>query len=131
MVEWEGWEVEVLIDFKYVMLFLSYEYKNKVFFYLCMFFKIKDIMEDGLVGKVGIKFEDQIIGLDGQFMFWFIDFVRVICGKDGVEVDFIVLWNIFDILQFSLIIMENGMIGVEWVFVGELFGIKCKEYSFV
>lgn len=87
------------------MLFFSYEYKNKVFFYFCMFFKIKDIMEDGLAEKVGIKFEDQIIGLDGQFMFWFIDFVKGICGKDNVEVDFIVFCNGLDIFQFVLMII--------------------------
>ncbi|MCI4647088.1 RIP metalloprotease RseP [Phaeodactylibacter sp.] len=129
-VEREGREVEVPIDPKYVTLLSSYEYKNKALFYPRMPFKIKDIMEDGPAEKAGIKPEDQIIGLDGQPTPWFIDFARGIRGKDGVEVDLTVLRNGSDTLQMALKTTKNGMIGVERITAGELFGTKRKEYSF-
>ena len=125
----DGQTETLSIDPKYVTLLSSHEYKNKRLFYARMPFEIKSTLEDSPADSAGLQQGDRIIGLNGAPTPWFIDFARAIRGKEGQNIQLTVLRNSVDTLRVGLTTTSNGMIGVERVGPGELFGTERQEYT--
>ncbi len=91
--------------------------------------KVSSVDDKKPAGKMDLKEGDQIIGVNDQSTYWIHEFITSMTDKANQNVNFTVLRNGIDTLQFSTTIGEDGKLGIGNAGAETFFTLQKQKYS--
>ncbi len=127
-----GSNVNIPIDPKFIGLLSSSSTKDKNLFGIQFPF-VLEAVSDGPAKKAGLQAKDQVIGMNGKAVPYYVNFRKEIVdynkSKNAVPIDIQVLRNEKDTLSFA-VTPKEGLIGVQAYAADHFFDFKKETYGF-
>ncbi|GJM32924.1 MAG: zinc metalloprotease [Saprospiraceae bacterium] len=128
-VERDGQEIQLPVDGKYSAILASYKNKDKRLFLARVPFVAGELRKGDPAENAGIKKEDKIIKLNGEYMPFFNDFLTNIKPLKKQEVEVTVIRNESDTIDYKMTTTEDGTIGVVPYGENYFFESATKDYT--
>jgi regulator of sigma E protease len=103
--------------------------KSKGLFKIRMPQIVASVNEKMPAGKIGLKPKDRIIGVDSASTYWLHEFLIAMKDMENKSVNFTILRNEKDTLNFTTELGEKGLLGIGHTMPDELFEWQRQKYS--